>query len=267
MSPPAPKWAKGLKSLWTLGGGTSVGILATWYHLAFDLKASRMEEKIKAHCNTCGGKKNHLVLHTEEDVHFEESWTEISTYRLIKCAGCDRIHLQHETDLSGLTDADGNPVISMVYYPPPLSRRRPDWMSGFPNAIWMLETDIGQLLNEVYTSLQNGSNRLAAMGIRAIVEIMMIDKIGGDTGSFNGNINAFFVLGYVALQQQASFKAALIEAGHAAMHRGFRPTDEQLSTLLDITEGLVASIYFHEQSAAKLSSAIPPRQIAGKSRS
>lgn len=223
-----------------------------------------MDEKIKAHCNTCGGRKNHLVLHTEVDVSDDDEWVLISTYRLIKCAGCDRIHLQHETDYTQMSDGDGNPIVDTVYYPPPLSRRRPDWMSGFPNAIWMLETDIGQLLNEVYTALQNGSNRLAAMGIRAVVEIMMIDKIGGDTGSFTGNITQFFQLGYVALHQQPSFKAALIEAGHAAMHRGFKPTTEHLSTLLDITEGLVAAIYFHERSAAKLSSAIPPRQIVGK---
>ena len=128
-----------------------------------------------------------------------------------------------------------------------------------------METDIGQLLNEVYTALQNGSNRLAAMGVRAVVEIMMIDKIGGDKGTFEKNISRFFDLGFVAVYQQRSFRNALIEAGHAAMHRGFKPTTEQLSVLLDITESLIASIYFHEQSAAELSSAIPPRQIAAKS--
>jgi hypothetical protein len=223
------------------------------------------QEKIKAHCNACGGKKNHLVLHTETDVTFEEGWTEIATYRLIKCAGCDRVHLQLETDFSGLVDNEGNPITSTGYYPPAMSRRRPEWMSGsIANILWASNTDIGQLLTEVYAALQNGSNRLAAMGIRAIVEIMMIDKIGADLGRFEANIARFFEMGFVAPYQQKSFREALIEAGHAAMHRSFKPTEDHLSTLLDITESLIAAIYFHEAKAAKLSSAIPPRQIVAK---
>lgn len=219
------------------------------------------EEKIKAHCNTCGGLKNHVVLHPETDVHSEDDWLSISTYRLIRCAGCDRVHLQHETEVT-----TGNQTyINLVYYPPALSRRRPDWMTlSVHNVLWAMNSEIGQLLTEVYAALQNGSNRLAAMGIRALVENIMIDKIGSDTGNFEQKIAQFFELGYVAPYQHKSFRLGLIEAGHAAMHRGFRPTDEQLATLLDITESLVASIYFHEDRAAELSSAIPPKQIASK---
>lgn len=222
------------------------------------------EQKIKAHCNTCAGIKNHLVLFTETDFTPDENWWASATYKMIKCAGCDSVHLRHEYEFSEDTDAEGNTNVHVTYYPPALSRRRPDFMTGnLDNVVWAMNTQIGQLLTEIYAALQNGSNRLAAMGVRAVVEIMMIDKIGGDSGNFAGNINRFFEQGYVAAHQQQSFRAALIEAGHAAMHRGFKPTNEQLSILLDITEALIASIYFHEDRAAQLSSAIPPRQIVG----
>ena len=31
------------------------------------MDSQNANEKIKAHCNNCGGLKNHIVLHTEEE--------------------------------------------------------------------------------------------------------------------------------------------------------------------------------------------------------
>jgi hypothetical protein len=80
---------------------------------------------------------------------------------------------------------------------------------------WPLRRDI--------CALAAGAHRVATMGIRALVERLMIDQVQ-DKGSFEKNIKAFFDAGHVAPNQQAVFRDTLIEAGHAAMHRDFEPT-------------------------------------------
>ena len=87
-----------------------------------------MVELVKAHCNTCGGNKNHIVLHQEktewrEDVGDDGHWVGgEELYFLIKCAGCDAVHLKHE---SWFPEKDPTPEI--FHYPPRLARRKPDW--------------------------------------------------------------------------------------------------------------------------------------------
>ena len=88
----------------------------------------------------------------------------------------------------------------------------------------------------------------------------MIEQIGGDTGNFGRNIDRFIEMGFVAPHQHALFRGALIEAGHAAMHRGYKPTEAHLSALLDMTEALIAAIYVHPQRVAE-AAGLPVRHI------
>lgn len=96
------------------------------------------------------------------------------------------------------------------------------------------------------------------MGIRALVEQVMIDQVG-DKGRFVENIQAFFDAGHVALNQQSMFKDTLIEAGHAAMHRDFQPSADTVNTLLDIIEGIMHSIYYAPMLADNVKKTIPAR--------
>jgi hypothetical protein len=123
-----------------------------------------------------------------------------------------------------------------------------------------VEHGIMQVLGEVYVALQNGSRRLAAMGIRAALELVMIDKIGGDKGSIGSNVSAFIAAGFVPPHFESLFRDTMMEAGNAAMHRNYQPSKEHLDVLMDLTEWLVVSIYEHPVRAAKVTAAIPPRR-------
>jgi hypothetical protein len=49
------------------------------------------------------------------------------------------------------------------------------------------------------------------------------------------------------------------------MHRGYTPNPDDLRTLLDIAENLIAAIYIHPERAKKLGKRIPsrkPRKVA-----
>ena len=96
------------------------------------------------------------------------------------------------------------------------------------------------------------------MGIRALIESVMIDKIE-DQGSFYKNLTAFESEGFVSKSQRSVLEPVL-EAGHATIHRSFNPSREDIVTCLDVAEGIIEAIYINEDRAAALSRKVPPRK-------
>jgi hypothetical protein len=223
----------------------------------------------KAHCNKCLRSTNHEVLFRQETSWSEDiavgdgNYHPISgedIYSLLKCRGCDEVRFLHEHQFSEEWDEDG-PVLNRDYYPPQITRQKPEWVVfGLPIKLGLYE--FGELIDEIYRALPIKATRLAAMGIRALVEKMMIDKVG-DKGTFEQNIRSFFEAGYVAPVQQDAFKSILVEAGHAAMHRGWEPSLDDVNTLLDIVESLIKATYIDPAKAQQVGQRIPPRSRKG----
>jgi hypothetical protein len=209
-----------------------------------------MSEKIvKSYCNQCGRETNHTVLYIEET----SKGILGQRYEMLKCRGCMEVSFRR-------VRTSKTEERAIVHYPPRIKRRRPKWIEytkwifddnhHIPSAIW-------SIMEEVYVALENNSRRLAAMGIRAALEAVMIDKIG-DQGTFNRNLDALQREHYLSLRQRDDLET-ILEAGHAAIHRGWRPSTEQINTLLDITESLIESIYVHGPSAERLEREVPKR--------
>lgn len=219
-------------------------------------------KETKAHCNTCGGERNHKTLCSEES-SWQHQETNISIsgtdkYEMLKCSGCGSIKLRHIEWCSANHDEDGNLVPTIDYYPSSIFRPSPRWLLDF-----MLEVDFFNdgnpynLLIEIYVALRNDQRALAAMGIRALLESIMIEKVG-DQGTFSANLKKFAAAGYVSRMQLERLET-ILEAGHAAIHRLYKPSEEDLITLVDITESIVESIYIHGKKVEKLKGKIPSR--------
>ena len=112
------------------------------------------------------------------------------------------------------------------------------------------------VLRQVYVALNAGALELAAMGVRAIWERLMIEIVG-DHGSFRANLVAYQSSGAITLPQREALETVL-ELGHAATHRGFTPTKADLATALDVTEGLLRPMYDND-NVRSLRQRIPPR--------
>jgi hypothetical protein len=216
------------------------------------------------HCNQCQQETNHAVLFAHQ-ISYDEAVDDerqigvygSDTYSLIQCRGCDDVRGLREHWFSEDTDADGDPIIYTECYPPNVTRPLPDWH-------WSLSHPLRSLLKEVYLALGTNALSLATMGIRALVEKMMIDNVG-DKGRFEKNIDAFFAAGFIAPIQHKTFKDTLIEAGHAAMHRDWAPSMDDVIVLLDIVEPLLRAIYIEPDTATKVAARIPPRPRRGGS--
>lgn len=209
----------------------------------------------KAHCNQCQSATNHDILHSEETSWQEEfeggkySIGGLDRYETLKCRGCESIRLRHTSYFS----EDDEPTIT--YFPPAVSRREPEWLKDIPDS----ESGevVHDLLKEIYSALQNGSVRLAAIGSRSLLEHMMVEKVG-DQGSFGKNVSTFKSAGHIS-EQHAGYLLTAIEAGHASTHRAWRPTTSQMNLLLDIIESVVAAVYVLNERTAALKENIPPK--------
>jgi hypothetical protein len=102
-----------------------------------------------------------------------------------------------------------------------------------------------------------GQYRLAAMGIRALLEQVMIQKVG-DLKTFDMKLDEFQKQGYISAIQRDAMRATL-DVGDAAMHRAFVPTEQDLTLALDIVEGVLAPIYDHRTEVEKMADRVPPR--------
>ena len=132
-----------------------------------------------------------------------------------------------------------------------------DLSMGDVHLKWMPEF-ISSLLKEVYIALHGNCNRLAMMGVRALLERVMIDRVG-DNGSFKGNLSMFATKGYIGELQKATLEATL-DAGHAAMHRDYAPSQKESTHVLDIAETLIEAIYVNSAQADVLKKKVPPRK-------
>ena len=211
-------------------------------------------EKLKLHCNYCLGLRKHSVLFSKAQEHHEEceeghDYFEKIVYQLAECDGCESITLYTSWSNSGQWD----PIEDQ--WPPKISRRQPKWMLELFLSENISNPFKHEFIGEIYSSLKAGNLRLTVLGVRALLEQIMLEHVG-DQGTFQKNLDAFESGGFLSRVQREAL-GPVIEAGHASMHRGFKATGKEVEAILDVTENVIESIYVAKQRSAGLN--IPPR--------
>ena len=138
-------------------------------------------ETKKSHCNDCGGERTHHVLYRDSSGwdNEEASISGGTTHEMLKCAGCEKVVLREQEWCS--EDWPGHER-DPRFYPPATFRPVPKWITDSE----LTKEKLRELMKEVYIALQNNQPYLAAMGIRAALEYIMIDKVkdNGPSGHF-----------------------------------------------------------------------------------
>jgi hypothetical protein len=132
------------------------------------------------------------------------------------------------------------------------------WIDRLKNIDASGGQNIAELLREIYSAVSTHSYRLATIGIRALLEHVMVHKVS-DQGSFAKNLDTMHESGVLSLSQRDSL-SAILEAGHATMHRFFEPKQDEVETMLDIIETVLASLYIHPDRANRIADRVPPRR-------
>ena len=227
-------------------------------------------------CSSCLRMTTHDVLFeiarqdlTDDDI--------TNTHKLLSCRGCETVCMIHKQfgthdeeiheEIEKLSDEElENPPADLPsprgtfvrVYPSPVSRKEPDWIELLDLPEYIDNSNLVALLREIYAAVDGGQHRLAAMGIRALLEQIMITKIG-DIGGFDKKLDLFQKDGFISSVQRDAMRATL-DVGDAAMHRAFVPEPATLNVCLTIVEDVMSVIYSHRRGAEKIKKAVPPRK-------
>lgn len=205
-------------------------------------------EILWAHCNQCEGDKKHILL-ADRKATFNISLVDrvdhrYITYQLLECCGCESVKLRTITEDATTKDP------RIEYFPYATSRRIPVWLED-------LSPELRELFQEVYAGLFADCRRLAVMGARAILDLMMKELLGADA-NFEENLREMEAQQFVTPGQRKFLEAAL-EAGHAAIHRGHKPDNQQVGQVMDLVEHVVSSNYVLTRTAENLKGSVPGR--------
>jgi hypothetical protein len=212
--------------------------------------------KVQVHCAHCGGDRHHVVLFLDEydySQHYDEGWEgigELEQTVVAACCGCEsRVFL-----IRWQNSSDNGSAVSLMQYPTSVLRKFPPWFRSL--SLSEAENPVKSgLLTEIYRALESKSLRLATLGIRALIEQIMIEKCA-DNGSFEKNLQVFEREGYISAVQRGAL-GPIIEIGHASMHRGHTPLMEDILHSLDVIEGIISAIYVQLDRSTKIY--VPPR--------
>jgi Domain of unknown function (DUF4145) len=185
----------------------------------------------KIHCNTCGGRKNHMFL-KEYDVTYPVSDEQLFQYNvrhsLVSCAGCEMVSYFIET-----WRPDGEKVEEQ--YPKP--DKRPF------DAVLSLSTPgpVSRMHGEAHSAYSAGAPTLATAGLRALVEAICIEQ-GCKGRNLEEKINQLVEKGAVA-KQHAEFLHLHRLLGNDAVHEMIAPSDLELHFAFEIVETMMKTIY------------------------
>jgi len=216
-------------------------------HAMADDSAEATIERI--HCNVCRQRTRHQRLCKTVDTETEElvgpgsiDW--VTTQEALQCCGCGMAVLRRTV----VCDIDEWNTVQ--YFPPGVSRHPPSWRRECP-------TDMRDVLDEVYRSLDANNRRLPMMGARTLIDMLMVDEVG-DVGTFTEKLKKLEGLGVISSRNREVLAVAL-DVGNAAAHRGHAPKADEVNAVMDIVENLLHAVYVLPKMAENLKKTTPPR--------
>jgi hypothetical protein len=144
--------------------------------------------------------------------------------------------------------------VETTYWPAPATRKPPKWVGNIEEA----DRNLGKLLSEMYTALNDDLRVLAAIGARTVFD-RSSELLGVDPKlSFARKLQELLNQGKVSKDEHVTLDV-LVDAGSAAAHRGWRPKPEELNTMMDVVDTFLHRSFILGDGIKKLKAAIPPK--------
>jgi hypothetical protein len=227
----------------------------------------------KAHCANCGDTRNCSIEAKVEERGGDEDFQWHTDWFTLKCRGCDDVFVQkvgtNSEDYENYYEPDGsagtayNETIS--YWPAISERKPPEWLKEY-SLSFKNDSLLDRIFVEIYGALNSGIPMLAATGIRTAFDVAAVELGADEREPFASKIETLVSSEKINATDKARL-TQLIEAGSASAHRGWTPTAQQLTSMMDILEHFIeASIVATKRRerldamAKALSSDVPPRK-------
>lgn len=212
----------------------------------------------KFFCNACKQETKHFVQaeYEKEDQTDEKFRSYVQHLLIVECCGCEHLAMVKRTRFDNTA---GLKLLSPWYeeiYPPVTYRSPPPWFEDLPD-----ET-LRKISAELYKSLQTSSHYLATFGSRTLIDRLIVLTVG-DKGSFQKGLRALEDTGKLSSHERECLNP-VVGAGNAAAHRGWAPSQEQLTVILDTVEGLIYRLLVQPKLLEELEEAVPIRSNSKK---
>lgn len=212
---------------------------------------------MRIHCSRCLHSTKHTLLferETDARDEVDDNGHAIASsglvWTLYECGGCEQIVLRRRFWHSDMERGESEEEECYnTWFPPLVSRQIPRWHKD-------LADGERRIINEVYVAIHAKAQSLSAMGLRALLDMYIVRKIG-DNGTFREKLDKLQKDGFLSAAQVVQLEPAL-DVGHAAAHRGFFPPQETLEFALDVVESLLHQDLLATRSE-KVGESIPKR--------
>lgn len=239
-------------------------------HYRLNLNAQKTVEDLATACDMTTSSAQHTLRYML-DVPWHGGYPDPGGKSIESIAASETV-LRHTTFLSVIEevlswnsigppygDAPSQATVSLSGpHPEPerLAPALPEWQTKLPDTAQVL-------MREVHVAMHEELYALSAMGIRAVVDVISVDLLAGDAGSFNAKLEGLAKVGHLSPSQHNALNA-VVDAGNAAAHRGFVPTREAAQAMLDALEVLLKSAYVLPSAAQSLQAMTPRRPPKSK---
>lgn len=226
---------------------------------------------MKAHCPKCDTMTN-CDIHAQiiKDWIYDEDGNHAcgeDDYKFLQCRGCEAVFFHHLSTNSEDIDhryINENEFISVphetiVTFPTPVKEDiRPTWFIN----IYFKDDQLHTIMDQMYTAYTCKSFILASIALRTtfdrVIDILSIDP----ALTFKEKLDEL-VKNNMVLEKEKENLAVIVEAGNAAAHRGWSPTEKTFKSLLAVMEDFVRRAIFPDESLSPVRNEIPvkPKRI------
>ncbi|MER8479054.1 DUF4145 domain-containing protein [Mesorhizobium sp. M1163] len=234
---------------------------------------------LKAECSNCGGERNCEVRGYHDQRGGNEIYDWQKKWYILECRGCEHVFAQ--TSSTNSEDYDHIEAPNGEYYaeynvvnetwPAQLKRKRPDWISDA--GLYVEGADaLGSSLLELYGALDSDLNTLAAIGMRTSFDVAASLLKVDPNLSFQDKLKALVEGNHIRPVDRERL-STLVDAGSASVHRGWKPSADDLNTMMDVLEQFIKDAFVAptlesllDAKVAKMKDFVPgrpPRQKTG----
>lgn len=228
--------------------------------------AEKQLGRLEAHCPTCEGERS-CDVHVRVDQPWEDSGVYgAQEYRLLECRGC-RLVFYHQSswfseNCEDVIDPQTGehheaPIVKIITYPAARNARK----SEKPMWFWDLreiDLQLWMIMGETYKAYEADSYILASVGLRTAFD-RTTEHLGiASSDSLADKVKALHQKGYIGETEKMTL-SVVIDAGSAAAHRGWAPSEGEFRILLATLEQFIERAVVNGKKALDIAAKIPSK--------
>lgn len=199
---------------------------------------------IDSYCNCCKHTTHHKVLFSKQILRGEdEDYDNATFFYIVECCGCDNVSFVREDIADFWIDKEGDYIPIIETYPFKEGDQEPLGPFSIPHGIY-------SVYRESVTAFNNNCPLLAAVGFRATIEAICLDK-GIKGRDLELMVNNLQKEGHITKQDRDRLHSIRF-LGNDSIHQMKEANHNNLKIVLEIVNNIINSLYILDSKTRDL---------------